>query len=541
MQPVFPKTHCTVSVQFPRYCAVALFVALAAFILITFRQYGISNDEEVQRIYGQLLLRYYQSGLTDPGAFHYKNLFLYGGLFDLIAAGLEQGLPHDNIWDLRHLLSAVFGLAGFAGVWLLAHRLAGAWAALFASLLLLVTGAWTGAMFTHTKDVPFATAMIWTLYFMTRLLPDLPKPRQKDVTGFGLALGCAFGLRVGAVFAVFYFAVSLLFTAWAREHNWRTRSLFLLQAMKHCLPALLIACVLTAFFWPWVIQSPFNLFTAITTFSKFSFEIDTILDGNIMRNGAVPGTYMIHYLIVRLPELFLFALALSLFTGIRTLPALYRDHDTRLQALPWSPVLLAAAFPIFYTLTAAPPLYNGIRHFTFLLPPLAVLGGAGIASSLRVIEKHSALHLLMLSACILALTFHVVTLLRLHPYEYVAYNMLTGGIAGTTGRWEQDYWAATTREAASLLNHYIAAENAHPDTPYKVAVCAEPIQAASWLSSQFTVTRDWKSADFFIAPTQMNCDKSLKGTPIIEIMRDNTVLGLVRDRRHLTGQDRIPQ
>ncbi len=70
----------------------ALFGALAIFILLTFKQYGMSNDENVQHVYGQLLLKFYGSGFTDQSAFTYKNLYLYDGFFDLIAASLERVL-----------------------------------------------------------------------------------------------------------------------------------------------------------------------------------------------------------------------------------------------------------------------------------------------------------------------------------------------------------------------------------------------------------------------------------------------------------------
>ncbi|MDP3087776.1 MAG: hypothetical protein Q8M99_06295, partial [Methylotenera sp.] len=79
----------------------ALFAALVIFILLTFKQYGISNDEQVQHVYGQLLLKFYSSGFTDQSAFMYKNLYLYGGFFDLIAAFLEKILPL-WVWDIRH-------------------------------------------------------------------------------------------------------------------------------------------------------------------------------------------------------------------------------------------------------------------------------------------------------------------------------------------------------------------------------------------------------------------------------------------------------
>lgn len=59
--------------------SIVLFALLAIFILLTFKQYGISNDEMVQHTYGQLLVKFYASGLQDLSAFEYKNLYLYGG------------------------------------------------------------------------------------------------------------------------------------------------------------------------------------------------------------------------------------------------------------------------------------------------------------------------------------------------------------------------------------------------------------------------------------------------------------------------------
>ncbi|MFX5869831.1 hypothetical protein ABTE73_19640, partial [Acinetobacter baumannii] len=89
----------------------------AVYVLLCFDQHGLSNDEEVQHVYGRLLLDYYRSGLIDLAAFQYKNLYLYGGLFDLLAASAERLLPAMNVWDLRHLLTALFGVGGLFAVY----------------------------------------------------------------------------------------------------------------------------------------------------------------------------------------------------------------------------------------------------------------------------------------------------------------------------------------------------------------------------------------------------------------------------------------
>ncbi len=87
-----------------------LLLLIALLIALSFKQYGASNDELVQHTYGQLLVKFYASAGQDLSAFSYKNLYLYGGFFDLLAAGLEPDSPW-LVWDLRQLLAALFGLA----------------------------------------------------------------------------------------------------------------------------------------------------------------------------------------------------------------------------------------------------------------------------------------------------------------------------------------------------------------------------------------------------------------------------------------------
>ncbi len=522
-----------------RRLALVLLVLAGVFVLLTFDQHGISNDEEVQHVYGRLLLDFYGTGFADRQVFEYKNLYLYGGFFDLVAAALERaGLAEGPaLWDLRHLLSATFGLVGLAGTWLLARRLAGDWAALAALVLLLLTGAWSGAMFTHTKDVPFAATMVWALYFSVRVLETLPAPPWRVLAGLGGALGCAFGLRIGALFAVFYLGVGLLAAA-ALQPDRRLR--FLLRSALALLPAAAVALVLGALFWPWAATAPGNVSKAMDAFSHFAFALDTVLAGRVMNIGEVPGHYLASYLLVRLPELFLAGLALALLAGLRALPALAAAPGRR-AALAWLPVVLAASFPLAYTLLAAPPLYNGLRHFSFVLPPLAVLAGAGLARVWQGLRSRPPLlRRAVLIVCVLAVLGQAGLLARLHPYQYLAYNRLAGGVQGAFGRWEQDYWASSLREAAQALNALVAREG-FPAQGYTVAVCAEPLQAQVWLVSGLRATRDWWGADFYLSPTHMRCDEALKGRVVAQVERAGRVLAVVKDRRALLGEDRRPR
>ena len=157
--------------------------------MFTFRDYAISNDEGVQHHYGELIIAYYRSGFADLDLFTYQNLYLYGGLFDVIAVGLAKVIPIDP-YTLRHILCAMTGIGGIAAAAATARLVAGARAGLIAALALSLCGAWYGAMFNHTKDIPFAAAMMAATFFLVRLARDLPFAAQARCHCVRLAHRC---------------------------------------------------------------------------------------------------------------------------------------------------------------------------------------------------------------------------------------------------------------------------------------------------------------------------------------------------------------
>ena len=185
-----------------------LIVALLVLVGVTFREYAVSNDEGLQHHYGELIIAYYRSGFTDKSVFDFANLYLYGGLFDVIAVLLAHVLPFD-LYDIRHVY-----------VRHRRHRRSGRHlghrpddcrdrrAGLLAGLALALCGVWYGGMFNHTKDVPFASAMMGATFYLLRAARDLPDPRRRDILWFGILLGAALGLRATGLLMVGYAVVT---------------------------------------------------------------------------------------------------------------------------------------------------------------------------------------------------------------------------------------------------------------------------------------------------------------------------------------------
>src|SRR6476661_7609065 len=86
--------------------SLALLAVLFVLVLVTFRDYAITNDEWIQHRYGELIVAYYKSGFTDRSVFGLDNLYLYGGLFDIVAVLLSHVVALDA-FDLRHLMCAM--------------------------------------------------------------------------------------------------------------------------------------------------------------------------------------------------------------------------------------------------------------------------------------------------------------------------------------------------------------------------------------------------------------------------------------------------
>jgi hypothetical protein len=130
-----------------------------------------------------------------------------------------------------------------------------------------------------------------------------------------------------------------------------------------------------------------------------------------------------------------------------------------------------------------------------------------------------------------------VLLVELHPYQYLYYNPLVGGLEGASRRFATDYWVDIMPEAVDDLEAYVAKLDGPQkgEHRYAVAVCGqrESFEDEARGDPSLQWVDDWSKADFFIAPTHMNCDRALDGRVIAGISRLGVLIGVVKDRRAL--------
>ncbi len=507
---------------------LALLVALMALVFATVKSYAISNDEPVQQHYGELIIAYYMSGFTDRSVFHYDNLYLYGGLFDTAAVLIQRLLPFVEPYAVRHVLSALIGVAGIGATWATARLLAGARAGAIAAFALALCGPWYGSMFNHTKDIPFAVAMIGATCFLCRVARDLPRPRRRDVIGFGILLGAALGMRVLGLLMVGYAGIAcLLYMQW-RGGPMRDRLGFFARSLIALLPAFVIAYLIMIAAWPWSALAPLNPIRGLLDFGQFQLKIYTPFAGQVYEMAKVPRWYVPAYLVIKLPLLMLAGAAIAVIFIVRGGYATERRLQTGLIAF-------IAVFPVLCEVVAHGPADTGLRHFLFVVPAIAVLAGIGLDWLLRAFAARSRMLAAgAATAIVAALAWNTGVLVRLHPYEYLYYNLLVGGLEGASRRYVTDYWVNIMPEAVDDLEAYIAKlDETDPDRKFLVAVCGERLPFEKEAGPRLQWTEDWNKADFFIAPTHMNCDRALDGTVVATIARLGVPIGVVKDLRLL--------
>ncbi len=518
---------------------MAALALLALFAALTFRDYGLGWDDYTHAQYGDLLLSLYSSGFHDTRALSFVNLYLYGGGFDMAAALIAKMLPLD-LFETRRLLGAAVGIAGIAITWRIGRRIGGPLAGFLSLALLAACPLYYGHMFINPKDAPFAVAMALFLLGLVRLLDQYPRPCPTTLFIIGAGFGLSIGSRIMAGFGMIEAigALTLLFAIEARVDGARVAAHHLGRLLLALIPSAILAYAIMALIWPWSVVNPLNPLAAIEIFSHF-FEKPwrELFDGMLIEPPDMPPSYVPMLLGLKLPEIFLLLGAAGLLGAFAT--AFRPGISPWLRAMTFA-VALAAILPIATTIIARPAMYNGIRHFVFVLPPLAIAGGlAGawianwmVSSSFRFRCPVPAVLAVIFAA---GVALPVIGMARLHPYEYASFNHVAGGVRGAQSRFMLDYWGLAFKQAAQQLRATLAArgETLPAGRKWKIAVCGPHPPAQIALGDQFEPTWDPKGADFALTLGVFYCAR-LDAPLIADIMRDGVSFARAYDIRGRT-------
>jgi hypothetical protein len=317
------------------------------------------------------------------------------------------------------------------------------------------------------------------------------------------------------------------------------------RAWKSLLAYAALAILVMFATWPYLWENPMsNFINVFKLMSDNPTNLSVLFHGQAYRAGELPPSYLPFMLATTLTEPVWILFASGLFAG-------YWKFSSKQAGKPYlvslTLILLWLVTLLAYVFLRRPAMYDGFRHFLFILPPVFVFIGlaleaffdgidsiAGIRKSealkvpsvLPKISTQSWLHAVLL---LVLLAPGIAGIIRLHPYEYTYYNSFIGGTDGAFRNYETDYWLTCYKEAVEKLNKITSG-------PANLFVKREAYVAAPYADVNIAVT-DLRNAvtppqsrDFVLVNTRLNDDRStFRDAPtLIEVKRGRATFCIVR-------------
>lgn len=448
----------------PQVLLGLLFCLLLGFVLTQGEVHGRTFDEPLQNDYGHRVLDWYLSFGGDRGFLDYPEqtqLPQHGPFFETVVALFQSTLGRvfdADPWTVRSIVCGLTGVLGIALMALCALEIARSsrrigeqgrwWFAFTAALALALYPRYTGAIFNNSKDLPLAVAMLALLWATLRLArrweeePD--RMPWRDLAAVGVLLGLSMAIRVIALLWVP--VLGLLVVAWLVRAGWSRPTLRRAAIGTGVIALASYATILAT--WPYVFLNPIGgLPDSIASMSKYPWDDAIMFGGEMIQAEQLPRTYVPTWLWQGSPWL---TVLLALAGTALAVVALVRRRGTSADLL----LVAAWLLPVLALVAMRPTLYNGLRHFVFVIPPMLLLAAWALVLGVGWLLAHAdgarwrTWSAGVAVAVVVAAQVQVlVGVARIYPYEYMYFNAASGGFAKQHSEFETDYWGVCGREA----------------------------------------------------------------------------------------------
>lgn len=462
---------------------------ILAFMLFLSKDAGMSGDEKYHADHAEDVINFYRTfgkdtvavSVTDASSA--ENSREYGQTPDNIASLIAQVFHIEDIMAVRHFVNTIFGWLGILFASLLAYRMSGKWyAAIVTAVLLFLSPRYLGHSFNNLKDIPFAAMMMMGTYYIYRFLQTFPNPPKKISIMVAVSIGLAIGIRVGGLLLIAYFglfALIYLIYQWIILRKQNTAKLkksknepplkqisrLFLRLFMYGLVICIAGYLLAVLIWPYALVGPVkNVYTAFTKMAHFEISIRQLFEGQLTWSDYLPWYYT--------PKFILMTIPLAVIIGILIYPFIGGwKKENRFNTFV---IYFAFIFPVFWIIVSNANVYGGWRHALFAYPPMVVAAGLGYNALVHFL-KNRYLRIFATALPFLLLVLPVSHIIRNHPYEYVYFNKLAGGMDNAYGNYEMDYYYHSMREASEWV-----IENAEKSGLEK----KDKIRVASWHLAQ---------------------------------------------------------
>lgn len=489
--------------------------------VFTFQDYGYSWDEPLFYEYADALQYAYSPQNWFAENFDLQNAFgasasdhanrgpAYIILVYPFVSILKNFLDNASAWHFVNFLTFQLGVYLF---YRFASRFVGTGSALIATTLFATQPVLWGHSFINPKDIPFLVFFIGSMCFGFELVDDFVQNKKINFWKIFIAaffMGIATSIRVLGPLA------ALLTSLYAVSYIKQTKFIELVKLFAIYGIVSLLICFVS---WPYLWINPLQTFIQVFAFmSDNPTQLNVLFMGMNFEAGEMPRRYILTLLGYTQTEPLWILFVLGLIF------AFWKSN--RHKRMTFFIILLWFAIPFAYVLIRRPSMYDGYRHFLFILPPAFLFAGFAFEKLFEFLENQW----MRLTCVTFILAFGIIPIIQLHPYQYSYYNNFIGGVGGAFRQYETEYWLTCYREAVLQLNESTNQE-------VNLFVRREPY-IADYYANKFINIRDFRteqsqmqSGDYYLVNTRSNEDlRFLRDVPaVITIERQGAQFCLIK-------------
>ncbi|MBI3366085.1 hypothetical protein HY041_00455 [Candidatus Roizmanbacteria bacterium] len=494
-----------------RLLIIAFLFLYFVFALYTYKDYGLTNDEFFVYARG----KYFYTKVKGNDQFLQKGFAIKDRdnedlLFNNSTYPALLYVFNDNeSYEGYHLLNFFFaGLIFYAVYEVLLYVYKKPFLAIVGPIFLFFTPRFLGDIPANPKDIPFAVMYFLTIAAIFFFLKWNEKVR---ILMIGLLLGITASLRILGFTLLIVYATYLLYQYLIEK---KSKSIFyFLHLILESFLIFLIGFLVFLVSMPYVAADPFNHFIELVKVgTSFPWFGKVLFFGKEYAVSQRPLLYLFGWITITTPFFILVPSIISIFTPLK-------KEVNSLKVL----FIISICFQLILYFLIKPTVYNGLRHYLFLIPQLVVL--ATIFFN-EIVKKKTLI--IFVSILILANLVSITkSYFDLHPYEYVYFNALVNGLRGADGKFELDYWGASEKEALLWLKNYLAD---HHFAKSSVYVCSKSYSLTYYLPESKDANRFPNIAQYIICGSKNSPYITSRSKLIHIITRQNVPLQYIYDQ-----------
>jgi len=496
-----------------RYWIPIFFVFIFAVGLATYKDYGISWDERVERLDGAVALRYIEnqsdirfSGLDlmlkkqeYPASLElhsYKDRYYPVG-FNLPVEAMIRKLGIDSeqaAYYFRHLTTFSICIVGLWAIFLLAKRRFADWRmGLLASVMYALSPRLYGEWFYNSKDMVLLSLFAIAMYYA---ISYLQKPNYRNAILCGIATALALNIRLIAIILPMLVSGMLIIQV---IHHQVKISTALFTFMLYNLVMAGIVIVL----WPLLWESPVqHLVDALGFMAKYQFKQDILYFGQIISSTKLPWHYLPVWIVITTPSAYLVFWFIGL---IVTLKGLFKSkwrlwvNNEQMEDMFFLTLFLA---PLLGFILLRPVIYDGWRHFYFIYPAFLLISVRGLKKLLDVLILVPIAKKLTAYLFVFSLLGTGIWMVWVHPLQNVYFNFLVG--SNWKSKFDLDYWGLSNRQALQFIldqdsrNNISVSDGAFNFLPLSLSILNEED------AKRLRFIKDQTEADYLISNYRLN-------------------------------------